>query len=98
MEGEVKEKKFEILMGQLILVIVIGLIFAVFIGYQMGKETGQAIAVSHVTIEKPEYCTIDKQDDKIIMKCNELKNVTLDELCEWVSPELKEKVKIMLIP
>ena len=100
MEGEIKdkEKKVEILMGQLILIVIVGLLIAVYAGFQMGKEVGMANGISSVEVQKPEYCTLDRTEDKITIQCNELKNVTLDQLCKWVSPELKEKVKIMIIP
>lgn len=92
-----EEKPFELMMYQLIIIVLVGIFLSLGIGYWIGKEVGFSKGISTVSIEKPDYCTVDKSGDKIIVSCNELENVTLDSLCEWVPGELKDKLKIVII-
>ncbi len=96
-EEKPKEIKHELLMGQLILIVIIGILLSMVAGFFVGKEVGLTKGISASIVEKPAYCTVDKQSDVIEVKCNELKSVNLDSLCEWISPELKDKIKIVVI-
>jgi len=91
------EKPFELMMYQLIIIVLVGIFLSLGIGYWVGKDVGFSKGTSAVVIEKPDYCTVDKSSDKIIISCNELKDMTLDSLCEWVPEELKDKIKIVII-
>jgi len=92
-----KEPKYELLMGQLILGILVGIFLALGAGYMLGKEIGVSKALSDLPIDKPDYCTVDKVGGTLTIRCSELKNVTLDSLCTWISPELKDRIRIMII-
>ncbi|MBD3263051.1 hypothetical protein GF374_01585 [Candidatus Woesearchaeota archaeon] len=85
------------MMYQLIIIVLVGIFLSLGIGYWVGKEVGFSKGVSAVSVEKPDYCTVDKSSGNIIVECNELKNMTLDSLCEWVPEELKNKLKIVII-
>jgi len=91
------EVKYEIQMGQLLVIIVIGLLLAIGAGFWLGHEMGYTKGFSQVDVEKPAYCTADTSEGKVIVKCNELGNVSLESLCQWASPDLKEKVRLVLI-
>jgi len=91
------EVKYEIQLGQLLVIVVIGLLIAVGAGFLVGKEVGFAKGFSQVTIEKPAYCTSDVSEGKVKISCNELGNVSLESLCQWASPDLKEKVRLVLV-
>ena len=100
MMPEVKESKaprYELLMGQLIAIVIIGILVSIAGGFFIGKYVGFAQGTSTAIVEKPEYCTADKVDDHIKVKCNELGNVSLDNLCKWASPDLKEKIRLVII-
>ena len=92
-----KEPRYELMMGQLILAIMVGIFLALAAGYLLGKEIGVSRAISDLHVEKPEYCTIDKVGGELTVRCNELKNVTLYSLCTWISPDLKDRIRIMII-
>jgi hypothetical protein len=91
------EVKYEIQLGQLALILVVGMIVAVSAGFLIGKEVGFAKGFSDVDVTKPDYCTSDTVGGKVTVRCNELGNVTLDDLCKWASPDLQEKVKLVLV-
>ena len=91
------EKPFELMMYQLIIIILVGIFLSLGIGYWIGNDVGFSKGMSTVVVEKPDYCSIDKVSNKIIVNCNELENITLDSLCEWVPEELKDKLKIVII-
>ncbi len=98
MNGErEKEIRYELMMGQLILIVIVGILLSITAGFFIGKEVGLTKGISASIIEKPAYCTVDKQSDVVEVKCNELTNVSMDSLCEWISPELKDKIKIVVI-
>ena len=84
-------------MGQLILGIIVGIFLALAAGYLLGKEIGTSKALSDLPIDKPDYCTVDKIQGKLTISCNELTNVTLDSLCKWISPDLKDRIRIMIV-
>ena len=94
---EKTEVKYELMMYQLIIIVLVGIFLSLGIGYWIGKEVGLSKGASTVEIEKPNYCNVDRAGEKIIIRCNELENVTLDSLCEWVPEELKDKIKIVII-
>jgi|GEM_PF-3352807 len=92
-EKKTVEVKYEIQLGQLTAIVIIGILIAIGAGFFVGKAVG-AVAVD---VEKPDYCTADVSGGKVVVSCNELGNVSLDSLCQWASPELREKVKLVLI-
>ena len=92
-----KELKFELQMGQLIAIIIVGIILAMAAGFWLGKEAGFSKGVSMVPVEKPAYCSVDKLPDKIKVSCNELGNISLESMCRFGSQDLKEKIRIVLI-
>jgi hypothetical protein len=91
------EVKYEIQMGQLMGIVIIGLILSIAAGFWLGKDSGFNKGFNQVTVEKPDYCTSDTSSGKVVVKCNELGNVSLDSLCKWVSPELKDKIKLVIV-
>lgn len=92
-----REQRYELLMGQLIAIVIIGILIAIGSGFWAGKYVGYAQGTSTAIIEKPAYCNADKVGGKIVVKCNELGNVSLDNLCQWASPELKDKIKLVIV-
>ncbi len=92
-----KKEKYEILMGQLILIILVALLATLSAGYFLGKEVGFSKGTSTTSIVTPEYCTVDRSADKIHIDCSELEDITLDDLCGYMSPALKEKIRIVMI-
>lgn len=91
------EKPFELMMYQLIIIILVGIFLSLGIGYLVGKEIGFSKGTDIVSVEKPDYCNVDKTGHTIKVECNELQNMTLDSLCEWVPEDLKDRIKIMII-
>jgi hypothetical protein len=92
-----RELKYELQMGHLIAIVIIGILLAMLAGYWVGKEVGFSRGTSTLEIEKPAYCSVDKFPDKIKVSCNELGNVSLDSLCKFGSADLKEKIRIVII-
>ena len=91
------EVKYEIQLGQLLGVALLGVGLAVILGFWIGSSYGHATGFSQVTVEKPAYCTADTSAGTVKITCNELGNVSLESLCQWASPELKDKIRIVLI-
>ena len=96
-EKKTVEVKYEIQLGKLAIIVVLGVILAVTAGFFVGKEVGFTTGFSQVTVDKPAYCTADTFGGKVVVDCNELSNVSLDDLCQWASPDLRDKVKLVLI-
>ena len=92
-----RETKYELMMGQLIAVVIIGMLLALGSGYWLGKQVGFSHGMSTVEVDKPAYCSVDKLPDKIQVTCNELTNVSLESLCQFGSQDLKENIRILLI-
>ena len=84
-------------MGHLVAIVMIGMLVTLGVGFAVGNYVGLTNGISTSVIEKPEYCSIDKTGTKIHVKCNELSNITLENLCQWASPELKNKVRLVVI-
>lgn len=91
------EVKYEIQLGKLLGVALLGVGLAMVLGFFIGNGYGFAKGFSQVDIEKPAYCTADTSAGMVQIKCNELGNVSMKEFCSWASPELKEKVRLVLI-
>ncbi|MEM2874383.1 MAG: hypothetical protein QW063_03000 [Candidatus Nanoarchaeia archaeon] len=91
------EVRYEIQLGQLLAIVVISLLLCVGAGFWVGKEVGFAKGFSQVVVEKPDYCTADTSGGQVTVKCNELGNISLESLCKWASPELKEKIRLVLV-
>lgn len=92
-----REPKYELLVGQLMAIVIIGILVSIGSGFLVGKYVGFAQGSSTAVVEKPEYCSADKVDGHIVVRCNELGNVSLDSLCKWASPDLMEKIRLVII-
>jgi len=88
-----EDQKYELVMGHLVAVVMIGMLVTLGIGFVIGNYIGVGASV----IEKPAYCHVDKIGTKVQVTCNELSDVTLENLCQWASPELKNKVRLVVI-
>jgi len=95
--GNGKELKYELQLGQLLIIVIVGILLSVGAGYLLGKQIGFSQGTSTVQVDKPAYCNVDKLSDRIKVSCNELGDLSLDSLCRFGSPELKDKVRIVLI-
>ncbi len=91
------EVKYEIQLGQLLGIALLGVGLAVILGFFVGNGYGYAKGFSQVEVVKPDYCTSDTSAGIVNVRCNELGNVSMKEFCSWASPELKEKVKLVLV-
>ena len=91
------EPTYELMVGQLIAIVIIGILVSIGSGFLVGKYVGYAQGTSTAIVDKADYCTTDKVGGRIVVKCNELANVSLDNLCQWASPELKEKIKLVIV-
>ena len=91
------EVKYEIQLGRLLGIALLGVGLALVLGFFVGNEYGHAKGFSQVTVEKPAYCTADNSAGIVQIKCNELGNVSMKDFCSWASPELKDKVKLVLV-
>jgi len=91
------EKKYELFVGQLVAIVIAGILISVGSGFLLGYKFGYEKGISATTVETPAYCSVNRVGDKNIVKCNDLGNVGLDNLCMWASPELKEKIKLVII-
>ena len=88
---------YELMMGQLIIIVIAGILLSIAAGYWLGNQIGVAKTLSTATIQTPEYCNVERAGIDFKVKCNELGNVTLDNLCKWASPELKDKIRLVVI-
>ena len=93
----IEEKKYELVMGHLVAIVMIGMLVTLGVGFFVGNHVGLTTGLSSAVIEKPDYCNVDKVGTKINIRCNELSDVTLENLCQWASPELKSKVRLVVI-
>lgn len=99
---EKKEKKveinYEIKMYQLLIVFLIAVFASLWLGLWLGEGIGYSKGIDAVDIETPDYCYAEnegREDVKIV--CNELENISLNDLCNTLSKPLEHKVKILLI-
>lgn len=87
------EIKYEITLGRLI-----GLfLLALFITGVVGFFIGEKLAISKIKVDVPSYCSASIVNEKVKVKCNDLGNLSLDTVCKWLSPELRDKIKIVVI-
>lgn len=91
------EVKYEIQLGQLLGIALLGVGLAVILGFFIGNGYGYAKGFSQVEVDKPAYCTADTSAGLVKISCNELSNISLSTLCSVASPELKDKIRIVLI-
>lgn len=91
-----KEQKFELMMYQLVLIVIVGMLITLGVGYFVGKEIGVARAVDLMEIHSPDYCLTEVKGSNINVRCSEM-NMSLDEMCGYISPAMKSRIKIMLI-
>jgi hypothetical protein len=91
------EVKYEIQLGQLLAIALLAVGLAVIVGFWVGNEYGYTKGFSQVTVDKPAYCTADTSAGIVKVRCNELGNVSMKDFCGWASPELKDKVKLVLV-
>lgn len=101
MEQQIQKKtvevKYEIQLGQLLGVALLGVGLAVILGFFVGNGYGYAKGFSQVEVAKPAYCTSDTSAGFVNISCNEITNISLSTLCSVASPELKDKIRIVLI-
>ena len=88
------ETKYELMMYQLVIVVLVGVFVALGIGFWAGKAVGFSKGVDVVKAEIPDYCTINKQGSDIQVKCNEL-GLGLDDVCRITTPGFRSKVKVV---
>jgi hypothetical protein len=91
-----RENKFELMMYQLVLIVIVGMLVTLGIGYFVGKEVGIARAVNLMDINAPDYCLTEVKGSNINVRCSEM-NMTLDEMCGYISPAMKSRIRIMLV-
>jgi hypothetical protein len=91
------EVRYEMQLGQLLSIALLGVGIAIVLGFWVGSSYGYAKGFSQVEVVKPAYCTADTSAGMVNISCNELGNVSMNEFCSWASPEMKEKVKLVLI-
>ncbi len=96
------EIKYELQMWQLLLAFVVALIAAsaigTFVGHTFGYNLGYERGVNAVEIRVPEYCSVEGEGSispQIV--CAELQDVTLDDLCAYVSPKMASKIRILMV-
>jgi len=87
------EKQYEIVMYKLLAMVLVGIFLAIGVGFFLGTVVGEANA----DVETPEYCYTQYSEGQIIVKCNELSDTTVAELCTILSSEIEEKMKVVLI-
>lgn len=98
MEPEQKSNgHVELMIGQLLIIVIAGILLSIGAGYWLGQQIGTANSLSTAVVQTPGYCNVDRIGDGFHVKCNELGNVSLDNLCKWASPELKDKIKLVII-
>ena len=91
---ETNEVKYELMMYQLVIVVLVGVFVALGIGFWTGKTVGFSKGVDAVQTEIPHYCTINKQGPELNVTCNEL-GLNLDDACKITSPAFRSRVKIV---
>jgi hypothetical protein len=96
-QKKVVEVKYEIQLGKLLGIALLAVGLAILLGFFIGNSYGYTKGFSQVSVEKPAYCTADVSAGIVKIKCNELGNVSMKDFCNWASPDLKEKVKLVLI-
>ena len=92
------ERHYELEMYKLVAVAAIIVLISVGLGVFLGGKIGHASGVNSVEVEVPEYCHLERLDDKLNVKCGtELKETTVDELCGALSTSLKQNLKVLLV-
>jgi hypothetical protein len=93
-EQKQSETKYELMMYQLVIVVLVGVFVALGIGFWAGKSVGFSKGVDAIRTEIPDYCTINKQGSELSVKCNEL-GLGLDDVCRITTPGFRSKVKVV---
>lgn len=92
------EAGYEVEMYKLIAVAAIVVLVSVVLGVCLGKSIGYSAGVSAVEVKAPEYCTVIKSGATANITCGtELKDATVDELCDALSTSLKKNLKVLLV-
>ncbi len=89
-----KEVKFELMVWQLVIAVVVVMFVALVFGFWAGKAVGFSGGVDAVKTVIPDYCSINKQGSDIMIKCNEI-GLSLDEVCKITSEGFRSKVKVV---
>jgi len=87
------EKQYEIVMYKLLTIVMIGMFVAIAVGFFFGKAVGKM----DIRVETPEYCYSQISGDNVTVKCNELPDTTVADLCKLLSEGMEEKTKVVLI-
>jgi hypothetical protein len=97
MENEEKKKtieiKYEITLGKLLGIFALVLLITFASAFFLGKE----LSVSKIKVSTPEYCSAKIIGNEVLVKCNDLGNISLETVCKWLSPELQNKIKIVVL-
>jgi len=104
MEEKKKQKveiSYEVKMYQLLILFVVSVFVAIGLGIWFGNSMGYSIGYSQgidaVTITTPGYCYAENEGhEDVTIVCNELENVTVDDLCDTLSEPLEHVVKILI--
>ncbi|MGB9675483.1 MAG: hypothetical protein ACP5IJ_02320 [Candidatus Nanoarchaeia archaeon] len=87
------EIKYEITLGKLLGIFALALLLTFASAYVLGKE----LAISKIKVSTPEYCSSTIENGKVIVKCNDLGNLSLETFCKWLSPDLQNKIRIVVV-
>lgn len=91
------EINYEIKMYQLLILFLIGIFASIGVGLWLGESMGYSKGIDAVSIHTPDYCYAQNEGhEDVMIVCNELENVTVDELCDTLSEPLEHIVKILI--
>ena len=97
MAEELKEiKQYEIKMWQLMALVIIGIFVALIFGFYFGDRVGAAEATSNINVELPNYCTYTIAKGEVTIVCNELEDLSANEVCNMLSTPLKDKIHVVI--
>lgn len=89
-------KQYEIKMWQLMLLVIVGIFAALLLGFYFGDRVGEAEAAGDIDVELPDYCTYKLARGKVTVRCNELEDLSANEVCNMLSTPLKDKIHIVI--
>ena len=91
------EINYEVKMYQLLIIFLIAIFASLWLGLWLGESLGYSKGIDDVNIDTPAYCYAENEGHKdVTIVCNELENVTVDDLCDTLSEPLEHKVKILI--
>ncbi len=97
MAKERKPGRFEITMYKLLVIFVISIFVSLGLGIFIGQSLGEAQTLKE--LELPEYCSVSSDTDGNSIRCNEIgTNLSANDVCSILSTQLKDKLRVVLIP